>query len=430
MTSDRHRYSQRMRSHHEASVPLRKLNSGQGSLEKTVSRLETGGGPKAIYIHVPFCKKICTFCNMRRSLSEPTSDYHRQIIREIQNYSAYPQITKGVYNAVYFGGGTPTSLETDGLGEIVKALRDYLPLGENAEITVESSVSELTEEKLDMLRQRGVNRLSLGVQTFSERGRQLLGRKGSGAEAEAKIRRARELGFDNIGMDLIYNYPGQTEEELEGDLERIAHLDMAGFSLYSLIMFNQSILGRRLPQENPGYERAACNEYTFFNNICERFSGGQYDFMDLTKLVQPDRDAYKYINIRHRGGDTLPLGAGAGGQIGDTVFLNPFDLEEYGHWVEAQDQYPLSGYGMDERSRYIHGLLGEIQLGRLNVRSADFWPESGDLLGSFVQSLLADGLAADDPAGCRLTREGIYWGNNISHEIADILVRNMPASGI
>lgn len=421
-TDRERRYSCRIRGHHGAVASLKKLGSLKSGVEEYISVLEPDSRRRVIYVHIPFCSKICTFCNMRRSLCLPPPDYHELLLREIINYSRHSYIRQGTYDAVYFGGGTPTSLDSGSLRRILEVLRDHLPLSEKAEITVESSVTELTEEKLEVFREYGVNRLSIGVQTFSERGRQVLGRRGTGEEAARKIKRLKELGFANTGVDIIYNYPEQTEEELEEDLRQLEELDAAGFSFYSLILHNRSALGRNLPQQGYYTREQEEKERYFFDRICGKFLGKKFTLLELTRLVQLELDSYRYIGIRYKNGDTLPLGAGAGGRIGNLLFQNPLDLSSYRSYVEVGGPHPLEGRLVDEFYNNIYRLVGEMQFGRLDFPGG-FWPESEEPVKDILSSLVEDRLLARTSPGYELTLDGIYWGNNIADEIAARLVK-------
>ena len=196
-----------------------------------------------------FAVKYVTFCNMRRSLITPPSSYSDLIVQQIKKYSEFQYIQDSKYDAIYFGGGTPTTLDTDDLQEILKAIKTYLPLTENAEITIETSITDLTKEKMDMFFEEGVNRFSIGIQTFSENGRKLLGRIGNKENAINKINTLKNIGFSNISLDIIYNYPNQSMLEAKEDIQTVIDLNLAGFSFYSLILNEKSVLRNKL--ENP-----------------------------------------------------------------------------------------------------------------------------------------------------------------------------------
>ncbi|WP_160317197.1 coproporphyrinogen-III oxidase family protein [Oxobacter pfennigii] len=416
------RYSKRLKGHHDALAPLRRLRNEKSFLKEYLLQMEPDTRPKAVYIHIPFCSKICTFCNMRRYLCAPAYDYHQLIINEIKSYGVFPYIQNSSFDAVYFGGGTPTSLETGNLRDILHAIKEYLPLKHDAEITVETSITELTEDKSDMFLKEGVNRLSIGVQTFCDRGRKLLGRRGSGEDAVSKISKLRHEGFENVSMDLIYNYPGQTEQELEKDLKHISSLDIAGLSFYSLMLREGSALGTQFSDGERDSIDSDKKEYDFFMKIYDWLTKEGFELLELTKMVRPKRDAYKYVTTRYGGGDTLALGAAAGGRLGDFIWMNPFDISEYGAAVESGRADTLQGALTVSMYNYIYRLIGKIQFGNFDVEPAGFWEQSSDIIEAFAQQLKIEGLIVPEGYSFKLTKEGIYWGNNIANELAELLV--------
>lgn len=293
------------------------------------------GRPRTVYIHVPFCTHNCTFCNLNRRWAAPPLDYADLLVQEIESFSDYPYVTGGVYGAVYFGGGTPTVLAPQDLKRVIRALRRNLDIAPDVEITVETTVSDLTLVHIHALREAGVNRISVGIQTFCDRGRRYLGRWGSGEEAARKLEELLSAGFRNVGIDLIYNWPGQTPAELAADLEAIRSLDLAGVSFYPLILHRGARIMDLLSSGALPPMGDIFHEKRLFDLIWEELRGAGFELLELTKLVRPGRDEYRYVAIRYAGGDTLGLGAGAGGKLRDLVYLNPSDPARYRARVEA-----------------------------------------------------------------------------------------------
>lgn len=215
-------------------------------------------------------------------------------------------------------GGTPTTLSPYALREIVVAIKNHFTLTDDAEITIETTLSELSDEHMHWMKVEGVNRLSLGVQTFSDEGRKILGRKGDGEFAYQRVLDVIEKGFENVSIDLIYNHENQTIEDLKEDLSKIYGLNLSGFSLYSLINMGGQ---KKAQSQDLKMDRL------FFDTISKKSLENGYEFLELTKLVKTDR--YKYIINRHSGEDTLPLGAGAGGNLGNLMLMNPIGIDDY-----------------------------------------------------------------------------------------------------
>lgn len=413
----------RMKSHHQATAPLRRLPIHSSTLSQYLKDHELLKKRRCIYIHVPFCSHICTFCNMKRFKCIPPKDYADLILRQISQLQTIPYIRDGEYESIYFGGGTPTSLDTEQLEKILKALHENFNLVSNAEISMESSITELNDEKLELLQNEGVNRLSIGIQTFSDRGRKLLGRRGTGKSVANRLEQIIKSGFLNTNIDLIYNYPEQTREELRLDIEQVLKLNIAGISYYSLLLNSKSALSQRMGMDDAQYAQVTLErDYEIWQQIYNTLSTSGFKTLELTKLVRPSRDDYQYIHIRHNNGDTLPLGAGAGGRIGNLLIHTPTDIADYTTFLNQPIKYQYHGRMVDDSYNYISKQMGKIQYGYLDDERLDGLKEPFIKLCDFV---IGNGLGHMTADRLILNSQGIFWGNNIANYYADMLVEDI-----
>ncbi len=414
----------RMKSHHQAVAPLYRLPAKEDTLSEYLKNYTLPNNPRCIYIHVPYCARICTFCNLQRFNCMPPKDYADLILRQIRQLQTIPYIRDGKYGSIYLGGGTPTALEAKQLGKILHALRDSFHLESDVEISVESSLTELDNEKLELLRDEGVNRLSIGIQTFSDRGRKLLGRRDTGDSAAKRLAFIIEKGFPNTNIDLIYNYPEQTQAELESDIEHVLKLNIAGLSYYSLILGSDSLLTRRLGMDNSAYAQATLDkDITGWNQIHRNLSTAGFETLELTKLIRPGRDDYRYIRIRHNNGDTLPLGAGAGGRIGNLLLHNPSDPALYAASLDRPLEHQYHGRLVGDSYNYISKQIGTIQQGYLEWEETPLGSE--ETFAKLCGFVLDNGLGYMQNRRLILNSQGIFWGNNIANRYADILVKQI-----
>ncbi len=416
-------WDMRMKGHHQAVAPLRRLPGEAMSLGECDARGGLSGKDrrKCIYIHVPFCSRICSFCNMRRSNMIPPERYGILVAKQIERLGKHPYIQSGTYEAVYFGGGTPTTLGAEQLGIILRALRNHLDIAPDAEISVETSVTDLTDDKLAVLRGEGVNRLSMGIQTFADQGRKTLGRRNTGETVARRISDIVRGGLSNVNIDLIYNYPGQTDAELELDIARVRELDIAGLSYYSLMIARNSILGKKLGMDDDAYARRTfAVDHSRWTRIYDALCREGFETLELTKLVRPGRDEYRYIRIRHGNGDTLPIGAGAGGRIGAFVVGMPVDPDAYEALLEMPPEEGYRGRMVGAAYDDIYRQIGKLQLGYLD---SEGMPEAAGTTFSKIASFIeSNGLGCLDNGRIALNRDGLFWGNNIAHWYADRLV--------
>jgi len=399
-------FSRRIKTHHSAMAEGKAYVTGMKSVKEALTVNTSGSENATIYIHVPFCNKICSFCNMQRSLKKPVEQYADWVVSEIEAYGKLPYVKATVFDAVYFGGGTPTALSAEELQKILRALKKNFHFTSQAEVTIETTVTELTSEKLEVLVKEGVNRFSVGVQTFDKAGRKVMGRIGSGEAAYEKLKELKSYDGVTVSMDLIYNYPGQKMESLYEDLDKILALDLDGFSLYSLIDMKETSISEAQSEKND-------EEMFFAISAYMRKSG--YDFLELTKMVK--RDAYKYISNRHQGADTLPLGAGAGGVIGGVAIRNPIVLEDYAKSIQNFSE--RKGMHFREEYKEIVKFKGALQM--LHLPENETLYQEKEKYQEIVHMLVEEGMIKSVEGRYRMTTKGIFWGNTISRELSSLL---------
>lgn len=398
-------FKERIKTHHSAMGDSKKHLNGPGNVSELLSVATDHSDNAVIYIHVPFCTKICTFCNMRRSLQAPTKEYADLIVEEIKEYSKFEYVKNTTFDAVYFGGGTPTTLTSADLTKILRTLKSELTFTDDAEFTVETTVTQLQEEKWRTLIKEGVNRFSIGIQTFSEEGRRLMGRIGSGEKAYELLKNLKQMNV-TVSMDLIYNYPGQSMEDLYDDLNKIIELDLDGFSMYSLIDMKETKISGAQGHDN--------DEQMFFA-ITEHMEKAGYRFLELTKMVKGD--SYRYIMNRHAGADTLPLGAGAGGSMRGIAMMNPINLDEYKDSILNFNKR----VGMEFLPSYKETVRfkGDIQTIRL-PRNTELYRNIEEY-NNILSKLIENEMVYKRNEEYYLTTKGVYWGNTISRELYNLI---------
>lgn len=203
------------------------------------------------YVHVPFCGSICAYCAFERTLYQDqlAQAWLDQIIQDIRRelHQARLQDPTFQLQTIYIGGGTPTRLPIEALDQLLLCFQGFLaPQGE---WTIEANPESLTLEKLSLLKRHGINRLSIGIQSFSDKRLASLGRPHTAKEAKEAFWRARKAGFENISVDLMYGFFDQSLEELDQDLEAFLALGAEHLSIYSLILEPNTLLSKRKTPE-------------------------------------------------------------------------------------------------------------------------------------------------------------------------------------
>jgi oxygen-independent coproporphyrinogen III oxidase len=238
-----------------------------------------------LYIHIPFCKQACHYCDFHfstnRSLQEQLVNALCQEI-ELQKYFLEGEPLE----TIYFGGGTPSLLTDTQFGAIFESIQNNFSIKEAAEITVEANPDDLTLEKLQSMRNIGLNRLSIGIQSFHDGSLRLLNRSHDSFEAEKSFDRARNVGFDNISVDLIYAIPGRDMDSLAFDLNKLRHLSPEHVSAYSLTVEEQTVFGKwqrtKKFTAKPDEENAA--EFEF---IMDSLTASGFSHYEISNYARP-----------------------------------------------------------------------------------------------------------------------------------------------
>lgn len=198
----------------------------------------------AIYIHIPFCDHKCIYCDFYSIISyENVTNYLTAIKKEIANYAETFSEKRKVIS-IFFGGGTPSLMEPDYIGEIINEIKQRFIVIDDAEITLETNPGTVAKQKLNEFKNVGINRVSVGIQSFDEADLKFLTRIHDSETAQQTIIDASEVGFENLSLDLIFNLPNQKKEKWKRNLEEAIKLPIKHISAYSLILEHGTILNK------------------------------------------------------------------------------------------------------------------------------------------------------------------------------------------
>ena len=239
----------------------------------------------AIYIHIPFCDKKCEYCDFCTfvRMEKEYRKYVDYLIREIRMYPKFK------YDTIYFGGGTPSVLPV----KMIREIMEEFEWTENAEITLELNPTDMTLEKLKEIREIGINRLSIGIQSFQNHVLKFIGRQHSSDDAANVYRMAREAGFENITVDLMFGIPNQSIEDLQRDLNILKELKPENVSIYSLIWEEGTVFWSKL-QKGILSEIDQDVEAQMYEMIIEFFNENGYCHYEISNFARIDK---KFENI-------------------------------------------------------------------------------------------------------------------------------------
>ncbi|MGG1230802.1 radical SAM family heme chaperone HemW [Bacillus halotolerans] len=283
---------------------------------------------KSAYIHIPFCEHICHYCDFNKYFiqSQPVGEYLNALEKEMIN--TIEKTGQPDLDTIFIGGGTPTSLSEDQLKKLMDMVSRVLKPSETLkEFAVEANPDDLSAEKLKILKEAGVNRLSFGVQTFEDDLLEKIGRVHKQKDVFASFERAREIGFENISLDLMFGLPGQTLKHLDHSLKTALSLNAEHYSVYSLIVEPKTVF-YNLMQKGRLHLPAQEQEAEMYETVMSRMEAAgihQYEISNFAKQGMESKHNLTYWSNEEYFG----FGAGAHGYIGGIRTVNVGPVKHY-----------------------------------------------------------------------------------------------------
>ncbi len=382
----------------------------------------------SIYIHIPFCRSRCSYCDFNTYAGMETylADYTAALEKEI--HLARPLLKTGEFiHTIYFGGGTPTILPAHQFARILDSIRREYLLTEDVEISTEANPLLLTAEGLRELRQAGVERLSMGMQSGNARELKLLGRRHSMADVIQSMDFARQAGFENINLDLIFGIPGQSLESLQESLEKALALQPEHLSLYSLTVEDGTPLARmlrdgRIPEPDAD---VSADMYEWLMDYLPRQGFEQYEISNWSR-GEANRSRH---NLQYwHNYPYLGFGAGAHSYFGHRRWANAAAIPDYIECLQSAQDWQVEAPPAAEQASLLtdwdeiqERMMMGLRLTEEGVCAVDFHERFGkDLEAIFpkeIASLLTNGLlewAGEEQARrLRLTHRGRMLGNQV-----------------
>ncbi len=373
----------------------------------------------SLYVHIPFCGRKCSYCGFysttytTQSADEYLAALHLECVR-------YQRAFKNrTFDSVYIGGGTPTVLSPEQLMRLIHILREHFQISHDAEFTLEANPNSVSNDCSTLLREYGINRLSLGIQSFDDKVLSFLGRLHSASAAVNAFQVARRAGFSNIGIDLIYGVPGQTEDQWNETLDKAIVLRPEHISAYSLSLDKGSRFMKAAKAGNfalPGDEQvAAMQELTV--EILGRAGYGRYE---ISNYCLPGFICRHNMNYWQRG-EYLGLGPSAWSFIEGKRYHTVADARIYSERMTAG--LPVKE---DEETVGIRQAANEkIMLGLRTVQGVDlvgfgreFGADALEQLDKNAALLIQAGVLDRATGRIRLTRRGFLLADEALARLA------------
>lgn len=370
---------------------------------------------KGMYIHIPFCHQICFYCDFNKVFfkDQPVDAYIESIGKELALWKQQGALNEPL-ETVFLGGGTPTALTPEQLQRLLDLVHQYVPMAKDVEWSSEANPDELTREKMEVLYKGGVNRLSMGVQTFDQDLLKRLGRTHANEDVLRAVETAREVGFRNISFDLMYGLPGQTMAQWDETLERAFSFGMPHFSAYSLIIepktvfYNLMVKGKL----NTVTEDLEGDMYERLMSEMEKHGLHQYEISNFAKPGHESRHNLLYWDNE----EYIGVGAGAHGYVNDVRYSNHGPLKKYMEPLELGERPVLDATHVSIKAQ----MEEEMFLGLRKTAGVDivhfeekFGAPLETVYGEILQKEQAKGNLAVEQGRVKLTHKGRFVGNEV-----------------
>ena len=368
----------------------------------------------ATYIHIPFCEHICFYCDFNKVFLEgqPVDEYVDMLLREMQLTMAQTPDEK--IETIYVGGGTPTTLNEKQLDRLLTGMKKILPFQLGNEFTFEANPGDLSVEKLKVLHDHGVNRLSMGVQSFNDDLLKKIGRIHKVKDVYQSIANARQVGFENISIDLIYRLPGQTEADFKNSLVKALELELPHYSTYSLILENKTIFYNLMRQGKlplPTEDEEA-NMYQMAIDLMAEKGRKQYEISNYALPgFESQHNLIYWKNEKYYG-----FGAGAHGYLGGHRYQNNGPIQQYLEPLRENRLPILRTQQLSIEEKIEEEMfLGLRKLEGVSIQHFfdKFQVSVFEVYQEVIDSLVADGLLEVTLDKIRLTEKGKFLGNEV-----------------
>ncbi|WP_199624731.1 radical SAM family heme chaperone HemW [Paenibacillus alkalitolerans] len=374
-------------------------------------RIET---PEAVYVHIPFCTNKCHYCDFNSYVlkGQPVDEYLDALEREMAR--TVLEVPPGTIRTLFVGGGTPTVLTPEQMTRFLNMTRNNFPQrSADFECTMEANPGTTDPDKLAAMREGGVNRLSFGVQSFQPDLLSAIGRIHSVDDVYRSLENARQAGFENVSIDLIFGLPKQTLGDMEQTLDKALALELPHYSIYSLKVEENTLfhtLYERgelpLPEED--------EEVAMYRLIMDRMKAAGYGQYEISNFAKPGYES-KHNSVYWRNGSYYGIGAGAHGYVRGARHVNVKGIQPYIDAAKIGLPVLEKADVSEAEAMEDFMMVGLRLLEGVSRREfhSQFGVELEDRFGPALHSLTEGGLLEETAAGYRLTDRGILLGNEV-----------------
>lgn len=369
-----------------------------------------------IYLHIPFCKRRCIYCDFFSTTeNEKKEAYIQALVKELELRKDY--LSEETIDTIYLGGGTPSQLEEKDFAQLFDHIYKVYPVNPAAEITLEANPDDLTPAYVNMLRGLPFNRLSMGIQTFKEDTLRLLHRRHTATQARQAYQRCREAGFHNISIDLMYGLPGETLEDWQKDLQTAISMHPEHISAYHLIYEEGTPLWK-LKEAHKVEETDEDLSVSLFKELIHTLKAYGYEHYEISNFCQPGY--YSRHNSSYwTGKKYLGCGPSAHSYDGISRQWNIASLSRYIQGIQQGTPY-LEKEELDLYTRYNDFVITRLRTSS-GIPTAVLKATFGDMLYNYCMRMasphLQQALLTCDNHILKLTEKGIFISDGIMSDL-------------
>jgi len=393
-------------------------------IEAAMERAPAPDTPLGIYTHIPFCRKRCHFCYFRVYTdkdSEAIKSYLDAMLAELTIYANKPFIGGRKPSFVYFGGGTPSYLSSSQLFHLTDGMKALLPWDEVKEVTFECEPGTLTDKKLKTLHEIGVTRLSLGVENFDDHILEINGRAHRGGEIDRAYDYAREVGFQQINIDLIAGMLEETEDNWKACVAKAIEMEPDSITIYQMEVPYNTTIYKRMKEEGklaaPVADWDTKRRWTdyAYNELAKN---GYTVTSAYTAVKDSSKVTFEYRDQLWAGADLLSVGVASFGHIGGTHYQNHHDFDPY---VEQLGNGELPMYRAltpSDDERLIREFILQLKLGSVSLQyfTDKFGTNPAERFAEPLQQIADWGFLTIEGDRVNINREGLLQVDRLLHE--------------
>lgn len=381
------------------------------------------GQMQCAYIHIPFCKTKCTYCGFfQNGTSQSIEDqYIDGLIGELKLASGSPRLKDGLIHAVFIGGGTPTSLSPANSERLLKAIKEYLPLANDYELTLEGRIHDLIPENLEVWMNNGVNRMSIGIQSFNTEVRQMVGRLDTKETVLERLAALKSYGQCSVVIDLIYGLPGQTMQVWEQDLADLVSSGVDGADLYQLNVFDGSDLNRDIASGKVPPAATTAMQGDMFEFGRKYLDARAYRRLSAAHWSANNRERSLYNILAKAGVPMFPFGSGAGGNVDGYGMMLHRALKPYEDMISRGEKPFMALMKQSDLQPFVNQVVSQLEQGYLNINTLIAMdPQLGEL--NWLYKLWEErGLVSYNGLLYKLTSAGEFWTVNITQSTLEAM---------